>query len=78
MAKKTAEEKYLPRMIQSMKDRLKNEEIGGLKKLWDEKPPRRCRQHNPPNMIVLSPGGYSYTCPDCGETTTFVVRGTYL
>lgn len=38
-------------------------------------PFRMCRdpQHNPPNMIVLSPGTWQHTCPSCGQTTVLSV-----
>lgn len=50
-----------------------------LKKLKVPCPPRPCRhpEHNPPGMIVLSPGTYEHTCPACKKTTVFVVRGMY-
>ena len=31
-------------------------------------------EHNPPNMMVYEPGTYTWKCPSCGETQTFVVR----
>lgn len=58
--------------------KIKEPEKGGLKKLWDEEPPCPHPEHKPPGMIVLPPGGYSHTCPCCGKTTTFVIRGIYL
>lgn len=35
-----------------------------------------CRhpEHNPPAMIVLKPGEYTWKCPACGEEQTFVVQ----
>lgn len=41
---------------------------------------KRCRdpQHNPPSMIVLKPGTYTWECPACGAKQTFTVRGAYL
>lgn len=30
-------------------------------------------EHNPPGMIVLTPGTYTYQCPACGQITTFTV-----
>ena len=51
-----------------------NERKGGLKKIEDFED-NICRhpEHNPPNMIVLSPGKYEYTCPGCGGKTIFTV-----
>ena len=46
---------------------------GGLRKIADAEPPCLSHEHNPPSHMVLSPGTYEYTCPACGETTTFVV-----
>ena len=31
--------------------------------------------HNPPSMIVLSPGTYEHVCPACGRVTVFSVSG---
>jgi hypothetical protein len=32
-------------------------------------------EHDPPTMILLEPGMYEHTCPDCGYVTTFrIVR----
>ena len=49
---------------------------GGFRKIADLPESDRCRskQHNPLDMIVLQPGIYEYTCPDCGHVTTFTVR----
>jgi hypothetical protein len=33
----------------------------------------RSTEHNPPSMIVLSPGVYEHTCPNCGHVTRFTV-----
>jgi len=33
------------------------------------KPPCNHPEHNPPNMIVLSPGLHRYQCPACGQIT---------
>ena len=44
-----------------------------LKKIADMPKPCLHPEHNPPTMIVLEPGTYEYTCPGCGEKTTFVV-----
>jgi len=30
-------------------------------------------EHNPPNMIVLQPGMYTWKCPACGKEQTFTV-----
>lgn len=45
----------------------------GLRKVADI--PRACTSpaHDPPTMIVLQPGVYEYTCPVCGETSTFTI-----
>lgn len=32
-------------------------------------------EHNPPNMMVLPSGEYTWQCPSCGEKTTFYVSG---
>lgn len=32
-------------------------------------------EHNPPSMISLQPGTYTWKCPGCGQETTFTVRG---
>jgi hypothetical protein len=47
-----------------------------MKKIAEFKEPFICRHpsHNPPNMIVLSPGIYEHTCPGCNKTQTVVVR----
>jgi len=49
-----------------------------LKKLddpgyWKSAEPCPHPEHNPPNMIVLEPGRYEYTCPGCGRVTLFIV-----
>lgn len=45
------------------------------KESWIKKPEDTCRhpEHDPPNMIVLDPGAYEYTCPSCGKVTRFYV-----
>lgn len=30
-------------------------------------------EHNPPSHIVLKPGIYEHTCPNCGKITKFSV-----
>lgn len=40
--------------------------------LWNEFPCSH-REHDPPNMIVLEPGSYEYTCPGCGHVTYFQI-----
>lgn len=52
---------------------------GGTRKIADALPPP-CRhpEHNPPNMMVFSPGTYEHTCPACGATQIFVVSGMFL
>lgn len=39
-----------------------------------------CRhpEHNPPGMMVFSPGAYEHTCPACKKITVFRVTGTYM
>lgn len=32
-------------------------------------------RHNPPSNIVLDPGVYVHTCPECGRETRFTVAG---
>ena len=44
-----------------------------LVKIKDIKPPCNHPEHNPPDNICLEPGVYEYTCPNCGEKTTFTV-----
>lgn len=53
---------------------------GGLRKIKEPNHQEICisREHNPPTMIVLSPGTYEYTCPNCGHKTRFVVKTPYL
>lgn len=48
-----------------------------LRKVADLKPPCRHSEHNPPSMILLSPGIYEHVCPGCGQKSTFTVSGTY-
>lgn len=47
-----------------------------LRKIKDFGPQEICNHpgHNPPTMIVLSPGVYEHTCPACGKKQTFVVN----
>lgn len=35
-------------------------------------------EHDPPGLIVLPPGTYTYRCPACGKTTKFIVPEVYL
>jgi hypothetical protein len=49
-----------------------------LRKLKDEEPPCRDTEHNPPSMMVLSPGTYEHECPSCGKKIVFTVRGAWL
>lgn len=53
-----------------------NRDETGLKKIADLPWRDGCLhpEHNPPGMIVLSPGVYEHTCPSCGHKTTFVVN----
>jgi hypothetical protein len=46
-------------------------------KLIEAFKPCLSRDHNPPTMIVLSPGIYEHTCSACGHKTTFTVPGVY-
>lgn len=41
---------------------------------------RQCRhpEHNPPSMMVYSPGVWEHTCPGCSKVTTFTVHPTHL
>jgi hypothetical protein len=50
------------------------------RKIEEEPAQEKCRhpEHNPPNMKVFSPGTYEHTCPSCGYTTVFRVRGSTL
>ena len=50
---------------------------GGLRKIADAPAPCQHPEHNPPGLVVLSPGMYEHTCPGCGDTITFTVSGTY-
>lgn len=45
---------------------------GGLKQL-EKFNPCTSPSHNPPSHIVLTPGKYEYTCPQCGYKTIFIV-----
>ena len=47
--------------------------MGGLRKIADAPQPCFHPEHNPPTHIVLEPGLYEYTCPNCGRTSTFTV-----
>ena len=47
--------------------------VGGLRKIKDAEKPCLSPQHEPPNMIVLEPGTYEYTCPSCGKQYVFTV-----
>lgn len=49
-----------------------------LRKIADFPMPCRSSEHNPPNMIVLEPGTYEHTCPQCGHKTVFTVGGVFL
>ena len=52
---------------------------GGTRKIADA-PPRPCQnpEHNPPGMMVFSPGIYEHTCPGCGNKQVFIVNGMYM
>jgi hypothetical protein len=47
-----------------------------LRKIKDFGPREICNHpgHNPPTMIVLSPGIYEHTCPACGKQQQFIVN----
>lgn len=45
--------------------------------LFDGQPVCISREHNPPNMMVFSPGEYEHTCPECGNVINFTVAGKY-
>ncbi len=45
----------------------------GLEKIGDIPKPCLHPEHWPDMHIVLDPGVYRYTCPSCGEETTFTV-----
>lgn len=50
-----------------------------LRKISDPLPlPCNHPEHNPPGMMVLSPGTYEYTCPQCGNKQIFTVPQVYL
>lgn len=38
--------------------------------------PRTCQHpaHNPPSMMVYSPGVWEHVCPSCGSKQTFTVQ----
>lgn len=40
---------------------------------WKRPKPCYHPEHDPPGMIVLEPGSYEYTCPQCGHSTVFTV-----
>lgn len=44
-----------------------------LIKIADAPKPCLNPEHNPPSMIVLSPGTYQHTCPGCGYSVQFTV-----
>lgn len=46
-----------------------------LIKVRDFPPSYYCQHpaHNPPTMMVLSPGEYEHTCPGCGAVSRFMV-----
>lgn len=46
-----------------------------LEKIRDIPKPCYHPEHNPPTMIVLEPGVYRHTCPQCGHVTEFSVQG---
>lgn len=44
-----------------------------LEKIKDAPRPCLSPDHKPPTQIVLEPGTYKHTCPDCGKVTVFTV-----
>ena len=51
----------------------------GLRKISGPEPaPCMSPEHNLPLHIVLEPGTYEYTCPACGQKTTFVVLAIWF
>lgn len=48
-----------------------------LKKIEIKKINEPCfdREHNPPNMMVYTPGTYEYACPTCKKKFNFTVNG---
>lgn len=46
-------------------------------KIKDLSRPCLSSQHNPPSMMVYSPGVYQHTCPACGAVQIFTVYGVY-
>lgn len=49
--------------------------LSGLRKIksFEAKDICRSSSHNPPTHILLSPGEYEYSCPDCGQICRFTV-----
>ena len=48
----------------------------GLRRIGDCSVPCMHPEHNPPSHIVLQPGEYEWTCPECGRVTYFMVPMT--
>ncbi|MDG6938408.1 MAG: hypothetical protein JRN42_07740 [Nitrososphaerota archaeon] len=72
-------DEILDELAASHRERLARE--GGLERIGEPEDGmyrRKCDsyKHNPPMQIVLEPGRYRWTCPDCGERTEFVVPRT--
>lgn len=55
-----------------------HEKFMTLRKIADLPQPCFHPEHNPPTMIVLEPGVYEHTCPNCGAVTTFRVERPYM
>jgi len=58
--------------VKSLKDFKNKEGIKmGFKKIEDFNLKNTCRdpEHYPPTQIVLEPGIYEWTCPNCGNVT---------
>jgi len=49
-----------------------------IKKIADLKQPCLHPEHDPPSHMVLEPGIYEHTCPNCGRKMTFTVNASYL
>ena len=47
-----------------------------MKKIADYPQSRRCRhpEHEPPSMIVLTPGIYEHECPRCHQKQEIIIR----
>lgn len=50
----------------------------GTRKIADEDKPCFHPEHDPPSHQVFAPGTYEHTCPACGRTIRFSVKGIYV